>query len=81
MHIEGWKIHPLITESFSSCFLPPTPGSKNTEEGQVLKQLFHQPHFRVTVVSDVSTVELCGALKVCVHERERERGGGGGREG
>lgn len=40
-----------------------TIGSKNTEEGQVLKQLFHQPHFRVTVVSDVSTVELCGALK------------------
>ena len=39
-------------------------GCKDTEEGQVLKQLFHRPHFRVAVVSDVATVELCGALKV-----------------
>ena len=39
-------------------------GCKNAEEGQVLKQLFHRPYFRVTVVSDVTTVELCGALKV-----------------
>ena len=29
-----------------------------------MKQLFHRPYFRVTVVSDVTTVELCGALKV-----------------
>ena len=43
----------------------PPPGCKNAEEGQILKQLFHRSFFRVTVVSDVTTVELCGALKVC----------------
>ena len=39
-------------------------GCKNDEEGPILKQLFHRSCFRVTVVPDVSTVELCGALKV-----------------
>ena len=54
-----------------SSYSPP-PGCKNSEEGQILKQLFHRSCFRVTVVSDVTTVELCGALKVRVRERERE---------
>ena len=30
----------------------------------VLKKLFHTDHFRITVVEDANTVELCGALKV-----------------
>ena len=30
----------------------------------VLKKLFETPYFRITVVPDAETVELCGALKV-----------------
>ena len=30
----------------------------------VLKKLFETPYFRITVVLDAETVELCGALKV-----------------
>ena len=31
----------------------------------MLKELFQTPYFRVVVVPDEETVELCGALKVC----------------
>lgn len=41
-----------------------TVGSKDAEQGRVLKLLFDRPHFRTSVVPDVATVELCGALKV-----------------
>lgn len=41
-----------------------TVGSKDAEQGRVLKLLFDRPHFRTNVVPDVATVELCGALKV-----------------
>ena len=34
--------------------------------GLVLKKLFETPYFRITVVPDAETVELCGALKVCL---------------
>ena len=34
--------------------------------GLVLKKLFETPYFRITVVPDAETVELCGALKVCM---------------
>uniref|UniRef100_A0A0K0ECC0 Glycerol-3-phosphate dehydrogenase [NAD(+)] n=1 Tax=Strongyloides stercoralis TaxID=6248 RepID=A0A0K0ECC0_STRER len=33
------------------------------EEEIVLKKLFHRDSFRITVVKDANTVELCGALK------------------
>jgi len=32
--------------------------------GKVLKDVFQTPYFRVVVVPDEETVELCGALKV-----------------
>ena len=41
-------------------------GCKDEVMGQVLKKLFQTPYFRITVVPDAETVELCGALKVCV---------------
>ncbi len=31
--------------------------------GRIYKKLFETPNFRVTVVGDASTVEICGALK------------------
>lgn len=34
--------------------------------GKVLYELFHTDYFRITVTKDASTVEICGALKVCV---------------
>lgn len=32
--------------------------------GAKLRKLFHSKNFRITVVEDAHTVELCGALKV-----------------
>ena len=34
------------------------------EHGAVLKDLFHTEYFKVNVVKDADTVELCGSLKV-----------------
>ena len=42
------------------------PGCKDESMGPVLKKLFETPYFRITVVPDAETVELCGALKVSV---------------
>lgn len=33
-------------------------------QGQLLKELMQTPNFRITVVKEVDTVEICGALKV-----------------
>ena len=44
----------LVTHSA----LFPPPGS-----GSMFKTLFESPNFRVTVVGDSDTVEICGALK------------------
>lgn len=41
-------------------------GCKDEPMGLVLKKLFETPYFRITVVPDAETVELCGALKVCL---------------
>lgn len=43
------------------------------ENGLLFKELLQTPNFRITVVDDADTVELCGALKVrqpcrfCMH--------------
>jgi len=34
--------------------------------GKLLKELFQTPYFRIVVVPDEETVEMCGALKVCL---------------
>ncbi|XP_051263297.1 glycerol-3-phosphate dehydrogenase 1-like protein isoform X2 [Dicentrarchus labrax] len=38
-------------------------GSKILENGLLFKELLQTPNFRITVVDDADTVELCGALK------------------
>lgn len=42
----------------------PTLGCKDLAQGQLLKELMQTPNFRITVVPEVDTVEICGALKV-----------------
>ncbi|XP_029080123.1 glycerol-3-phosphate dehydrogenase 1-like protein isoform X2 [Monodon monoceros] len=44
-------------------FCETTSGSKVTENGLLFKELLQTPNFRITVVDDADTVELCGALK------------------
>ncbi len=39
-------------------------GCKDAAKGQLLKELMQTPYFRIVVVQDEQTVELCGALKV-----------------
>ena len=41
-------------------------GARDENNGKVLYELFHTDYFRITVTKDASTVEICGALKVCV---------------
>jgi len=43
---------------------PLCTGCKNKDMGKVLKEIFQTPYFRVVIVSDEESVELCGALKV-----------------
>ncbi|XP_053430343.1 glycerol-3-phosphate dehydrogenase 1-like protein [Nycticebus coucang] len=44
-------------------FCETTIGSKVRENGLLFKELLQTPSFRITVVDDSDTVELCGALK------------------
>ena len=39
-------------------------GSKNVENGNLLKQALQTPYFRIVTVKDAEVVESCGALKV-----------------
>ena len=39
-------------------------GCTDLEMGKLLKSVFQTPYFRIVVVDDEQTVELCGALKV-----------------
>lgn len=39
--------------------------------GKILKKLFQTSYFRIVVVPDEETVELCGALKVCISYTQR----------
>ncbi|ELU01876.1 hypothetical protein CAPTEDRAFT_220756 [Capitella teleta] len=40
-----------------------TIGCRDREMGRLLKEVFEAPYFRIVVVNDEQTVELCGALK------------------
>lgn len=42
-------------------------GAKTLANGQIFKELLQTPNFRITVVEESDTVELCGALKVGKH--------------
>lgn len=44
-------------------FCEATVGCKDKDLGRTLKEIFQAPYFRINVVPDVETVELCGALK------------------
>ena len=53
----------LAPEVANDNFCEATIGTKNEQQGAYLKQLFNTPNFRINVVKDAHTVELCGALK------------------
>uniref|UniRef100_A0A0N5AWE8 Glycerol-3-phosphate dehydrogenase [NAD(+)] n=1 Tax=Syphacia muris TaxID=451379 RepID=A0A0N5AWE8_9BILA len=54
----------LAKEVANNDFCEATIGcSDSVETGMMWKRLFHTENFQVTVVDDVVTVELCGALK------------------
>ena len=42
----------------------PIAGCKDAGQGKYLKEIMQTPYFRIVVVDDEVTVELCGALKV-----------------
>ena len=44
-------------------FCETTIGARNEENGRYFKELFNTSYFRVTVVTDCASVEICGALK------------------
>lgn len=46
------------------CVFAFNSGAKNEANGAVFKELLQTPDFRITVVEESDTVELCGALKV-----------------
>lgn len=58
MDLPHGLLHHLLPHPFVSS------GCKNTKHGQMLKDLMQTPNFRVTVVQEADTVEICGALKV-----------------
>ncbi|KAF1761281.1 hypothetical protein GCK72_009536 [Caenorhabditis remanei] len=54
----------LAPEVANDNFCEATIGCKRkAEDGPLLKKLFHTDNFRINVVEDAHTVELCGALK------------------
>ncbi|NWR64566.1 GPDA dehydrogenase, partial [Bucorvus abyssinicus] len=53
----------LASEVAEEKFCETTIGCKNAQHGQALKELMQTPNFRVTVVQEADTVEICGALK------------------
>ncbi|KAK6485208.1 glycerol-3-phosphate dehydrogenase [Huso huso] len=53
----------IASEVADEKFCETTIGCKNVQHGQIFKELFQTPNFRITVVEECDTVELCGALK------------------
>ncbi|CAI9620696.1 unnamed protein product [Staurois parvus] len=53
----------IASEVAEGKFCETTIGCKNPQHGQIFKELMQTPNFRVTVVEDCDTVEICGALK------------------
>ncbi|KAF7708780.1 glycerol-3-phosphate dehydrogenase 1-like protein [Silurus meridionalis] len=53
----------IANEVAAEKFCETTIGSKVLANGQLFKELLQTPNFRITVVDDADTVELCGALK------------------
>uniref|UniRef100_A0A8C4QAZ4 Glycerol-3-phosphate dehydrogenase [NAD(+)] n=1 Tax=Eptatretus burgeri TaxID=7764 RepID=A0A8C4QAZ4_EPTBU len=53
----------IASEVADGKFCETTIGSKNKQNGMLLKNLMQTPNFRIAVVEDADTVEICGALK------------------
>uniref|UniRef100_A0A4W4F1J9 Glycerol-3-phosphate dehydrogenase [NAD(+)] n=1 Tax=Electrophorus electricus TaxID=8005 RepID=A0A4W4F1J9_ELEEL len=53
----------IASEVADNNFCETTIGACNERNGLLFKELMQTPNFRITVVSDSNTVELCGALK------------------
>ncbi|XP_039593567.1 glycerol-3-phosphate dehydrogenase 1-like protein [Polypterus senegalus] len=53
----------IANEVAAEKFCETTIGSRNKENGLLFKELLQTPNFRIAVVDDADTVELCGALK------------------
>ena len=53
----------IASEVAKEQFCETTIGCTNLANGELMRQIFHTPYFRVSVVQDVPSVELCGALK------------------
>lgn len=61
----------LAGEVADEKFCETTIGCKDKELGHVLRDLIQTDYFRVVVVDDTDTVEVCGALKVLLFFYER----------
>uniref|UniRef100_A0A8C5CV46 Glycerol-3-phosphate dehydrogenase [NAD(+)] n=1 Tax=Gadus morhua TaxID=8049 RepID=A0A8C5CV46_GADMO len=53
----------IANEVADQKFCETTIGAQNPAHGQLFKELLQTPNFRITVVEESHTVELCGALK------------------
>lgn len=53
----------LAGEVADEKFCETTIGCRDKETGSILKKLIQTEYFRVTVVDDIPTIEVCGALK------------------
>ncbi|XP_070786479.1 glycerol-3-phosphate dehydrogenase 1-like protein isoform X2 [Enoplosus armatus] len=53
----------IASEVADEKFCETTIGAKNEANGLIFKELLQTPNFRITVVQESDTVELCGALK------------------
>ncbi|XP_010621963.1 glycerol-3-phosphate dehydrogenase [NAD(+)], cytoplasmic isoform X1 [Fukomys damarensis] len=53
----------IASEVADEKFCETTIGCKDLAQGQLLKHLMQTSNFRITVVQEVDTVEICGALK------------------
>lgn len=67
-HLGGMEVAVLMgangaNEVARDEFCEATIGCANLDSGKVWRACFHRPSFNVTVVSDVASVEMCGALK------------------
>ncbi|XP_058039744.1 glycerol-3-phosphate dehydrogenase 1-like protein isoform X3 [Ahaetulla prasina] len=61
----------IANEVAAEKFCETTIGCKILENGLLFKELLQTPNFRITVVDDADTVEICGALK-SIEELEQE---------
>ncbi|XP_003389330.1 PREDICTED: glycerol-3-phosphate dehydrogenase 1-like protein [Amphimedon queenslandica] len=53
----------IASEVARGDFCESTLGSRNADNAQLLYELFHRDHFRISITQDAATVEVCGAIK------------------